>query len=99
MNKEIINGNDIIAEYLNFKQKSYTPDSEKLWCDDVNGLPIGELKFHSDWNWLMPVVKKISQKDHIIKAGLLYTIAEYDYDVFKVWQTIVKHIIYYKSNE
>lgn len=61
--------NEVIARYLGFTQKSYTPDSEKMWCDPKHGLPVGKLQFHSDWNWLIPALKKISQKD--IKRVLL----------------------------
>lgn len=58
---EILEGNKLIAEFMGFKQKSYTPESEKLWCDNKHGLPVGELKFHTSWDWLMPVVEKISK--------------------------------------
>jgi hypothetical protein len=51
--------NELIAEFFGFTQKSYTPTSEKLWCDNKHGLPVGELKFDTSWDWLMPVVEKI----------------------------------------
>ncbi len=38
--QEIEEGNDIIALFLNFTQKSYTPTSEKMWCDPKQGLPV-----------------------------------------------------------
>ncbi len=38
--QEIEEGNDIIALFLNFTQKSYTPTSEKMWCDPKHGLPV-----------------------------------------------------------
>jgi hypothetical protein len=92
MEQEIINGNELIAKFLNFTQKSYTPESEKMWCDEKQGLPVGELKFHSDWNWLIPVMKKISQKDDIYKAGVANIMSEYEYDIIRIWETVVKHI-------
>lgn len=57
--QEIFEGNRVIAEFLGFVEKAYTPDSEKMWCDNRHGLPVGELAFHSSWEWLMPVVEKI----------------------------------------
>ena len=92
MEQEIINGNELIAKFLNFTQKSYTPESEKMWCDEKNGLPVGELKFHSDWNWLIPVMKKISQKDDIYKAGVANIMSDYEYEIFRIWESVVKHI-------
>ncbi len=90
--ESIIEGNEIIATYLEFKQKSYSPESEKMWCDNKNGLPVGELKFHSDWNWLMLVLKKISEKDDIYKAGTAIIMSEYNYDITQIWQSVVSHI-------
>ena len=92
MEEEIINGNELIAKYMNFTQKSYTPQSEKMWCDEKNGLPVSELRFHTDWNWLIPVMKKISQKDDIYKAGVASIMSEYEYDILKIWESVVKHI-------
>ncbi len=57
---EIIEYNELIAEFMEFKQKQYTPTSEKLWCDNKHGLPVGELKFHESWDWLIPVWHKFS---------------------------------------
>jgi len=97
MDDDIIIGNELIATYLNFKQKSYTPESEKLWCDEKHGLPVGELKFHSDWNWLIPVLKKISQKDDISKAGVASIMSKYEYEINDVWKKVVQHIKYYEN--
>jgi hypothetical protein len=92
MEKEIIVGNELIASYLNFKQKSYTLESEKMWCEEKHGLPVGELKFHYDWNWLIPALKKISEKDDIYKAGVASIMSQHNYEIFDIWKTVVKHI-------
>ena len=84
--------NEVIARYLGFTQKSYTPDSEKMWCDPKHGLPVGKLQFHSDWNWLIPALKKISQKDDIYKAGVAAIMSKYEYDILEIWKTVVEHI-------
>jgi hypothetical protein len=59
---EIIKGNRLIAEFMGF-----TKDSEDLYLIDNYDLRgeeefqatyVNEMKFHTSWNWLMPVVAK-----------------------------------------
>lgn len=90
-NQEIIEGNDIIAAYMNFIKKTYT-GIEKIWCDEKHGLPVGELRFHSDWNWIIPVLKKISQIDDIAKSGVSHIMSKYNYEILDIWKIVVKHI-------
>lgn len=90
--QEINEGNEIIAKFLNFIQKSYTPNSEKMWCDPKHGLPVGELLFHSDWNWLIPAIKKIASSDDIRKAGIANIMSMKNYDIIEIWKTIVEHV-------
>jgi len=56
-------GNKLIAEYM---QYGYEPNFGKGYYvpDDTNGparsfVVESKLKFHSSWDWLMPVVEKI----------------------------------------
>lgn len=55
METKIINQNAIIAKFMQ-------PSFNGFGTYDYNGRFYGdfELKFHSDWNWLMEVVEKIS---------------------------------------
>ena len=60
-----IENNKIIAEFMNLNlYKSFWYKSniatEKQICKENN------LKFHSDWNWLMEVVEKIESLDCVI---------------------------------
>ena len=58
--KNIIENNKIIAEFLNLTSQVIF---EQVWAVSENGktnfYKKDELKFHSDWNWLMPVIEKI----------------------------------------
>lgn len=54
MDEEIIAGNKLIAEFIGYK---YLHPSGDYSC---------ELRYHSSWNWLMPVIEKIG-KDYTVK--------------------------------
>lgn len=76
MEKEISEGNKLIAEFMGGVCSNYA-DGSKGWIIPnltKNGVEGDEksLKFHSSWDWLMPVVEKIGKtiipKDWL-KAG------------------------------
>jgi hypothetical protein len=55
---EITENNKLIAEFLNYGVFEYFTNTHKF-----SRLRNEELKFHSDWNWLMEVVEKIENLD------------------------------------
>ncbi len=65
---DIKGNNALIAQFMGWRKSSYTtyPDGTEI----VHSLALGdkyvnyfeaELKYHSSWDWLMPVVEKISE--------------------------------------
>lgn len=64
--QEIIEGNKLIAEFMEYRFKNQS----KYWCiyplDDnsflrnLGWVEFNNLKFHSSWDWLMPCIGKIS---------------------------------------
>jgi len=51
--------NETCAKFLGFVPKKYKEtDIDIIWCDK-DGWPVGELKFDSDYNWIIKVVEKI----------------------------------------
>ena len=72
--KEIIEGNKLIAQFIGLKrgwwihQEKPLTDDKKQWCDMDGKTFLGtrvyydkDLKFHESWDWLMPVFEKIEQ--------------------------------------
>lgn len=75
--KEIIKNNQLIAEFVGFKQirgqyyegftnsEKYTfpayQDINEIIADKRNQFANHELSFHKSWDWLMPVVDKIGE--------------------------------------
>ena len=70
--KNIIENNKLIAEFLNVKMHpcetieklKFLPMEER---GIYNGYFIDELKYHSDWNWLIEVVEKIESLGYRIE--------------------------------
>lgn len=72
--QEIENFNESCAEFMGFIPKQYRPDdTDIIWCDYKTGLPVGELLFHSDWNWIMEVRYKILSINSNSDVGQRYT--------------------------
>ena len=78
--KEIIEGNKLIAEFMGWTcstRISYNDNRKVLYKPNGTIFKYGKLtylhnknpwdaplKFHSSWDWLMPVVEKITTKDN-----------------------------------
>jgi hypothetical protein len=66
--KEIIKGNKIIAEFMGgnmIKDIFNCHESTKTHNERcLHGLNISQSKYHSSWDWLMPVVEKMENIEH-----------------------------------
>lgn len=66
--KQIEEGNKLIAEFMGFKWKSFNgaynifkvPEAEELKYQAMS-LGGNKMPYYSSWDWLMPVVEKISR--------------------------------------
>lgn len=92
MKDEIVRGNCLIAEYMEaelnymvfeFPEPIGTEKLSRFWKKD-------KLQYHSSWDWLMPVLKKISDEDDILQSGVSVLLREFN--LYGAWETIVKHI-------
>jgi hypothetical protein len=85
--KEIIEGNELIAKVMEYERRSVPVcgDFENVYTIPVyNTYIVGkgtyfsnELKFHRSWDWLMPVVQNLHEeffKQGIKGRDLMYTI-------------------------
>jgi hypothetical protein len=81
--KEIIEGNKLIAEFMGFEFGGVaflTPHKKILANGDESSLYFPEdLKFHSSWDWLIPVVEKIE------KEGFIFYIKENESSIENHW--------------
>lgn len=74
MEKEIIECNKLIAEFMGFTPPKsgsnlLTPEKVLVAPDKKKSyISLNELKYHSSWDWLMPVIEKIENE----KLGDIY---------------------------
>lgn len=120
MTQEIINRNKLISSFMS---KGDTPFSE--FGDNISGEICGlntaiphyytweAMKFHSSWDWLMPVVEKIERLDNdkdifyrveisrnsVFISGNFQSVDEDGVSTIDaVWNGIVKFINWYNAN-
>ena len=85
--QELMESNKLIAEFWEME----LGDDKTMYYDDAENLhpptPVDELKFHTSWDWLMPVVEKCLATDertefqhHFINDSLLTCDIEVVYD-------------------
>ncbi len=75
--QEILEGNKLIAIFVEmnkvsaatgqiFCENDKTKDLRYQFKNKLTFYNEGDLLFHSSWDWLMPVIEKINEKDEII---------------------------------
>lgn len=121
--KEIIEDNKLIAEFMEYKFDGIEfiiPEhtiiipfdcqpkkSTSLHCFTTTIYKPKDLKFHSSWDWLIPVIKKIREIINVklnidsfeeIKEQKL-TLNPYDYDIEQVYKAVVEFIKWYNQNK
>lgn len=110
MENEIVRGNCLIAEYMEAvpgfsfcdwyfpepigRQESFDHDGVFLEMIPSRHWISQELQYHSSWDWLMPVLKKIASGDEFIQAGI--SIILRDFDLQSAWKSVVEHMEYRK---
>ena len=78
--EEIIEGNRLIAEF--YMVKSDWEERFAFVGNPQKWYRVSDLKFHEEWNWLMPVVEKIEDNGH----KTVLAISDFS---FKYYQNII----------
>ncbi len=91
-----MNKNKLIAEFMGWDIKLPTtiPTNLHLSNLELDNKEIFDLKFHTSWDWLMPVVEKIEQVNEGVPPQLL------DINLFSriddVYQAVIEFIKSYE---
>lgn len=94
------NNNKLIAEFM---QKG----SEGFGLYDYNGkhYKLYELKYHTSWDWLMPVINKIRSMDstyeveEVGKYDWDNEISHYEFDLELTYESVIEWIYINQNNE
>lgn len=89
MNKnQLLNGDKLIAEFIG--EDNWSNLDKALY--EANRFDL--MKYSSSWNWLMPVVEKISDQKHwSINATIEWLNEKYEFDGFYCIQDLYKAVI------
>ena len=81
---KILEGNKLIAEFMGgiYKSDKFTITEGYIWLPIENICRTSNLKYHSSFDWLMPVVEKIGKmyEDLVKKSYINRTTISYDID-------------------
>lgn len=104
-NEELIKGNKLIAEYMGacyYHDKGVWRDAKSSMRDRLDHCQKDDLKFHSSWDWLMPVVEKAYDlADENTKQFKGLSIFEYGIatPIKDVWLAVVEFINWYNKTK
>jgi len=107
MNKEteIIEGNKLIAEFMGFIWEEkyngfYKPNPEwdiyngkKSWTEKIDA---GKAKYHTSWDWLMPVCKKIIEMYFDKREDIFSGLTNVDIEI--TWRAVVDFIDFWNDD-
>tara|TARA_R110000765_G_scaffold133349_3_gene232113 strand:- start:10441 stop:10803 length:363 start_codon:yes stop_codon:yes gene_type:complete len=90
-----VDANKLIAEFMGWDIQNQTtiPTNIHLSNLEFDNGEVMELKYHTDWNWLMPVINKCYQEymsKHIAEVVMTC-------DISKAYQVVVEFINEYNS--
>lgn len=95
--------NRVIAEFEGWKSGLY-PNMPNTLHKDKRSIHVSELQYHSDWNELMRVIKKLhdiaySKENFHKMAGAFMNVghAILSYDINKVYSAVLEFINWYNT--
>lgn len=101
MDNETLESNKLIADFMGYKWPSTDLYSDKE-VKEITHSEIKKLNYHSSWDWLMPVIKKIENINHdsaviLEEQGKVLLLPIYS-EINKVWCAVVEFIKWYNEN-
>ena len=103
--QEILEGNKLIAKFVQLRGE-YDEDKDLIYLEsDIDGKGVysfSELKYHSSWDWLMPVISKcLAVNEEELEGWEKYyeniDDAFYQVDINQVWLAVVEFIKWYNE--
>ena len=82
----------LTQQLFNYKQKVSKNYILLYFLELFKGYNESEFQYHKSWDWLIPILKKIAEKDDIFRTRVTSIMSEYNYDIEQIWKFTVKHI-------
>jgi hypothetical protein len=103
-NEDILEGNILIAKFMGCTQNKHgfvSPKGTKYTFPKKNNdaVSIHWLRYHLDWDWVMPVAKKCIKIYHDERGDIFQALTSSEDDVTTLFQAIVKFITWYNDPE
>lgn len=101
--KEIISKNRFIAEFMGgiYKSKLFPIGKSQIWLPYHNMTYINAIKYHTSWDWLIPVIDKIYSSNDYIKYKHKMS-GQFEVEVFinpkfilNTWTNVIEFIKWY----
>ena len=96
--QEILEGNKLIAEFMGIKiiQSRYGCNHPLVTCPYPD---YSNLKYHSSWDWLIPVVSKISKMYEDLYKQAFITKTPIPYDIETTYADVIcRHVTIEKEH-
>ena len=100
--EEILEGNKLIAIFDGYVIDNTYPDTDRTYNKNGNIELHTTVKHHSDWEWLMPIVDKISKLHSIPELYANYSKvidALMMLDINILFKAVVEFIKWYNQNK
>lgn len=103
---ETIKNNILIAEFMGAKRDkdvNFHLYEDELWIPNICKIKIEYMRYHSSWDWLMPVIAKIWAMDsyrHFVDetSGQFENKIEIDANINHTYPTVAEFIKWYNKN-
>jgi len=102
--QEIIEGNKLIAEFMGFLFDESKTDDHKFYSESTQGGWTSKRyvnpKYHSSWDWLMPVVEKINEtckNTGYVDDIILFDLHIVGCAISDVWQGCIDYIRWFNT--
>lgn len=95
--EEQVYGNVLIAKYMGWKIDNSFPDKDRIWRSPSHNIELDTtMKFHSDWEMLMPVCKKIIESYFDNRTEIFDGLHNTNRD--ETWRAVVKFIEFWNDD-
>ena len=102
--EEIIAGNNLIAEFMGYRIKTYSDTSsygygstDYLYTKG-DGITTDQVFYNESWDWLMPVVKQILDSENVYCIQITnIRLAMFPISIVRLWQTVVEYIRWFNE--